>query len=454
MKSRRKASASGKVPSGLVPFKDNPMYWQYRGRAVLLLGGSVEDNLFQIENLQEQLDLLADCGGNYVRCTLSSRDPGDVWPFEKDAQTGLYDLSKPGEEYWIRFERFCELTAQREIFVQIELWDRFDFAREPWKSNPFNPLLNVNYTCQESGLEEHYANHPSFRENPFFRSVPELENNQLLLEYQQGHMKSLLSVALRHDHLLFCMDNETNESPAWGAYWSRFLQDQAKQQGHVIQTTEMWDAHDIRDPMHEATWKHPELYSFCDISQNNHSPAERHWNNLLWFREKIASSDHPRPINTVKIYGANTGGYGSGRDGQERFWRNIFAGLAGTRFHRPDAGLGLGEIAQKHLRSMRMFIDELDIFHCEPACDFLSRVSWNEAFCTARAGQQYGVFFCDGGDVDLDISAVGQREVILRWLDIRESRWVSAQTFVCSQGKLLLTTPRPEGYWAALVKTV
>lgn len=420
----------------------------------MLLGGSVEDNLFQVEDLQEHLDLLAQCGGNYVRCTLSSRDPGDVWPFEKDARTGLYDLSRPGEQYWLRFERFCELTAQREIFVQIELWDRFDFSRLPWRTNPYNPLLNLNYTCQESGLEEDYPNHPSTCENPFFRSVPALENNKLLLEYQQAHVEALLSIALRHDHLLFCMDNETNESPAWGAYWAGFLHERAQEAGRVLQTTEMWDAHDIRDQMHEATWKHPELYGFCDISQNNHSPADRHWQNLLWFRKQVLDSPRPRPINTVKIYGANAGQYGSGRDGQERFWRNIIGGLAAARFHRPDEGLGLGEIARKHLRSMRMFTDELDIFVCEPACELLSRVSWNEAYCTARVGAAYGVFFCDGGDVDLDISAVGDREVVLRWLDIRESRWVSAQTFICEISPLRLITPRPEGYWAAVVKTV
>ncbi len=52
----------------------HPPYWQFRGEPVLLLGGSVEDNLFQIPNLEEHLDLLAAAGGNYVRNTMSSRD--------------------------------------------------------------------------------------------------------------------------------------------------------------------------------------------------------------------------------------------------------------------------------------------------------------------------------------------------------------------------------------------
>ena len=121
--------------SRIQPFAENRFYWQYKGKPALLLGGSVEDNLYQIPDLEAHLDLLASCGGNYVRCTMSCRDPGDVWWFEKDG-TGLYDLNKLGEEHWTRFERFMELTAEREIFAQFEIWDRFDFARENWVNNP------------------------------------------------------------------------------------------------------------------------------------------------------------------------------------------------------------------------------------------------------------------------------------------------------------------------------
>ncbi|MCK4629645.1 MAG: hypothetical protein KAT56_11625, partial [Sedimentisphaerales bacterium] len=35
------------------PYSENPRYWQYKGRPVLLLGGSKDDNLFQIPDLKE-----------------------------------------------------------------------------------------------------------------------------------------------------------------------------------------------------------------------------------------------------------------------------------------------------------------------------------------------------------------------------------------------------------------
>jgi hypothetical protein len=436
------------------PYAQNPYYWQYKGQPVLLLGGSVEDNLFQIPDIEEHLDLLHAVGGNYVRCTMSSRDPGDVWPFAQDQQSGLYDLEQPGTAYWQRFDRFIELCAQRDIILQIELWDRFDFARAPWQNNPYNPKNNVNYTLEESGLVTEINTHPGQRENAFFRSVPALENNQIVLKYQHSQVDQLLSITLKYGNVLYCMDNETNESPAWGAHWANYIREAAAKADVTVQLTEMWDAWDLNDPQHNATFDHPELYSFVDISQNNHNSGLLHWENPQAIRQRILQSGHIRPLNSVKIYGANTGRYGSTRDAQERFWRNIFGGLASSRFHRPPSGLGLGPIAQAHIQSMHMLTDVLNIFDCEPHTELLSHRSWNEAYCTARPGSKYAVFFPDGGDVLLDIGTAHISSVNLRWLDIRASQWVDGDFSLelVDDHFLRLVTPREEGYWAVLVQ--
>ncbi len=441
------------------PYVGNRFYWQYKGKPILLIGGSVEDNLFQIPNLREHLDLLASVGGNYVRCTMSSRDPGDVWPFARDPQTGLYDLNKPSEEYWRRFAEFLALTAERDIIAQFEMWDRFDFSRAPWQDNPYNPKNNINYTAAESGLMEEINTHPGRRENAFFRSVPALENNQVVLRYQQMQVDKMLSLSLPYGHCLYCMDNETNESPEWGKYWSLYIQRKAAELGVSVQTTEMWDAHSVLDDEHRNTIDHPELYSFIDLSQNNHRPADEHWENPQQIRRYLISSGQVRPMNSVKIYGANSGQYGSTRDAQERFWRNIFGGFASSRFHRPPSGLGLNEIARAHIKSMRIFTNELDIFTCEPHNDLLRNRSWNEAYCTAHPGVEYGLFFPDGGNILLDVSAAGDKPLTIRWLDIRTSRWTGPAVPIVSadrdaSGMLHVITPSEEGYWAAHIRTV
>jgi hypothetical protein len=38
------------------PWSANPRYWQYQGQPAVLLGGSKDDNLFQIPELKEHLD--------------------------------------------------------------------------------------------------------------------------------------------------------------------------------------------------------------------------------------------------------------------------------------------------------------------------------------------------------------------------------------------------------------
>lgn len=437
------------------PYAANRFYWQYKGKPVLLIGGSVEDNLFQIPNLEEHLDLLASVGGNYVRCTMSCRDEGDVWPFHQNPTTGLYDMERPSAEYLDRFERFLELTAERDIIAQFEMWDRFDYARENWLVNPYNPKNNVNYTVEESGLQEEFEFDPWRADNPFFRTPPTRDNNEVVLRYQQAQVDEMLSRTLNYGHLLYCMDNETNEPEEWGWHWSRYIQAKAAEAGVETETTEMWDSWDILDGGHAGTFDHPEIYSFIDISQNSQSPAARHWSNPQTLRRRLVESGEIRPMNTVRIYGANTGRFGSTRDGQERFWRNIIGGLASSRFHRPDSGLGLGKIAQANIKSMRMLTDEMNVFECAPNNRLLEGRSWNEAFCTANPGVEYAAFFPDGGDVTLDVSAMNGRRIRARWLDIRRSEWSSSNGGAEAADKSLrLVTPTEEGYWAVLVQAV
>jgi hypothetical protein len=433
------------------PYSKNPFYWEYNGASALLIGGTVEDNVFQINDLKDHLKLLASVGGNYVRCTMSSRDEGDVWAFLPDGD-GIYDLIQPNPVYWEKFENLLSLAQEHNIIVQIEVWDRFDFARDPWQDNPFNPKNNRAYTVDESGLVERIDTHPGKRESAFFRSVPNLENNMVVLPYQHLFLDWLLEVSLKYPNVLYCIDNETNESPEWGKYWATYIQRKSDEVGHPVFMTEMWDAWDLNDPEHDATINHPEIYGFVDVSQNNHNVGLTHWENLQSVRQRIKASGELRPLNMVKIYGANSGRYGTNRDAQERFWRAVFGGVATARFHRPPAGLGLSEITQAHLQSMRMFVDEMQITACEPHLDLIIGRSVNEAYCIANSGVEYGVVFPDGGDIQLQLGA--DTPVQVRWLNILKSEWQPVVE-VQQDGKTLrLKTPTSDGYWAVLVQHI
>ena len=82
--------------------------------------------------------------------------------------------------------------------------------------------------------------------------------------------------------------------------------------------------------------------------------------------EAASDPSTPRPLNHVKIYGADSGTYGTDRDAVERFWRSLLGGAASIRFHRPPSGIGLNELARANLRSARMLLAEYDLFHATP----------------------------------------------------------------------------------------
>lgn len=437
-------------PAGLAIDAENPTYWSYNGQPTLLIGGSSNDNLFQIDSLKQHLDAIAAAGGNYIRNTLSSRDTGDIWAFARN-EAGLYDLEQFDTAYFNRFRRLLEWTSERDIIVQIELWDRFDFARDPWQLNPFRPANNINYDTTASGLKDIYVRHPGSNDNRFFFSVPSLDSNDLLLQYQQAYVDEVMDIALQYGNVLYCMDNETNGDPAWGAYWSRYLKNKAAERGRIIFTTEMWDAWDLSDEEHLATFDHPELYDFIDISQNNHNKGQKHWDNLHWVR--AYTEDEKRPLNHVKIYGAETSRYGSERDAVERFWRSLLGGAASIRFHRPPSGLGLSRPAAQSLRAARTLLSSFDLYRAQPDVNselLLNRTD-NEAFLSYITGQHYLLYFPDGGTVDLDLTGIsGTGEV--RWLSIMDQPTQWQQTASAPGGAALTLVAPNKGHWLALVQ--
>ncbi len=415
------AAGAGGVGGGspIQPSGDNPWYWEMNGSLVLLVGGSDQDNLFQIDDLETHLEDIAAAGGNYVRNTMSSRDDGDMHPFA-EVSAGTYDLDQWNDAYWTRFDDFLSWTAERSIVVQIEVWDRFDYSRDPWETSPYNPINNVNYTQGESGLAADYPNHPGQNEQPFFKTVPDLEDNQVVRQHQEAVVDKMLSYSLTYGHVLYTMDNETSGDPAWGAYWSTWIKQGAQAANVVVHTTEMWDNHDVTSTVHYNTYDHPELYSFADISQNTHQVGELHWDRVLEVRQILDPA--PWPINNVKIYGADGASYGDTADAIERFWRNLLGGLASSRFHRPPAGIGLSNDAGPHLQAVRLVEERARFWDLAPHNELLGQRDTDEAYLAAKPGELYVLYFTDGGSVTIDLSG-SPATFRLAWVDFAQSAW-------------------------------
>ena len=438
----------GMVPlsGNLEPWQENPWYWSFNGAPILLVGGSDDDNLFQWpkEKLLTQLDKIKSAGGNFVRNTMSDRKDGgfEVYPFLKLIHE-KYDLDRWNPEYWDRFEFFLKETARRHIFVQLEIWDRFDFTDnrkdDPrrWESHPYAPENNVNYTAKETGLKPRYPNHPGANDQPFFFSTPKQKNIQALLKYQKAFVSKLLDISLQFDHILYCMDNETSSEPEWGKYWSRFIKTKAKSLNKTVMTTEMWDDWDLTANRHKQTLDHPELYDFADISQNNHNKGLKHWENFIHVRNYVESIKI-RPLNTTKTYGATGNKFGhSDQDAIERMLRHLLGGVASARFHRPDSGLGINNKAINCIKAVRKIEQLIPFWSLEPAQDIVDHLQENLAYCASDDEKVWVIFFTQKADVAIALPKPG--DYLIHWISIDSGTWL--EPTILNGSKLNLQTP-------------
>jgi hypothetical protein len=250
------------------------------------------------------------------------------------------------------------------------------------------------------------------------------------------------------------MDNETSTPPQWGRYWMAYIEGNAAEKGVDVCVTDMFD--DGWNPQKSAkirqAFNDPQAYEFMDISQvNSRTFNEDHWINLRFLMNE-REAHQLRPMNHTKIYGSGFLNFGTGSpaDGVERFWRDIFAGSASARFHRPEAGNGFNHLAQSSIRSMRMLMAEFDVFTSKSDLDhaLLSDRESDEAYLISVPGKQYAVYFPQGGSVGLDLSGTkGTLEV--KWLHVGKSEWLQKETAPGGE-KFPLTSPDEQG-WVALL---
>lgn len=444
-------------------YEQNHFYWEYKGKPILLLGGSDEDNLFNHPDLmRDNLNKLRDCGGNYIRCTLSSRDEGNVWPYEK--VDGFYDLNRFNPEFWDRLGRCLKEAHKRDIIVQIEVWATYDFLKKCWLKNPFNPALNYNYSITSTKLRTGWQDcgqRPEPCLHPFFYSPPALNDDQVLRKFQETFVRKVLDTCLKYPNVLYCLDNETRAPAEWAWYWAQFIHNEVKKREISIQLTEMWDDPNLKGEQHKASYEHPELFSFVEISQNSVQRGQTHYDRIIWIRNALKRHS-VCPMSNVKVYKIFVQGESLEKPisteekieiTKDRFWQNIFAGCASTRFHRPEegSGIGLGQRARSTIKAARVFISEFDIFCCEPQNELLSERVPNEAYCLASLRRNiYAVYFPKGGDVKLSIENENHH-LRFQWFDpLTVSFTKSVQ--IKESNSIILNSPDKRQTWLALLK--
>ena len=211
--------------SPVQPYRENSFYWEYNGEPVVLIGGTWQDNPFQWADghdddiLTEQLDLLESVGGNYLRNVINCRqrafpelsDEGMASPFNE--ADGLFDLSDYNEDFFQRLRTFLEMTEERGFVIETELWDGplayhlWDHPRNPWR-----PSQNVNYDESEVIISDGAAYN-------FYDGVPALQTIPFCWAIRRTSSTGL-DVTLDFDHVVYTLENESDEDPAFSDHWA------------------------------------------------------------------------------------------------------------------------------------------------------------------------------------------------------------------------------------------
>ncbi|MDA3833589.1 MAG: hypothetical protein PF495_09345 [Spirochaetales bacterium] len=465
---------------------DSSLYWNYNGETTLLLGafnhghnpfidGSELDTSL-VDDMDEiicQIREMVDAGGNTLRCVL---DPGSaayagIEAYKRDGD-GLYDLTQPAGPYWDRLQAFIAEAEKWDVIVELEIWDRFDWHGNNWLSSPFNPVNNANYNEKESGLDDSYQRHTIYRKHPMAKGVPgnpvymsapgsRKAQYDTVRHYQEIYIKKVLSCTFPFRNVIYNMNNETSEHYSWAEYWLRFVRAEAEQSDiSVVCTNMLDDAFNVPDSKNvDYQLAHPEIYDYLDVSQvNSRLRDELHWDKIIWLSEQARSRGFL--LHMTKLYGSDErleGPWKGWKPGDtdnaiEEWWRSLIAGVAGVRFHRPTAGIGLCDISKACIRATRKVEEKVRFWDVMPRQDLLSERQEDEAYLAANPGEAYILYFTQkgGGSVVLNLEEVEGQDYELTWININSGDR-GPDALVSGGGRVLIHRPDDSAHWVAII---
>jgi hypothetical protein len=289
-----------------------------------------------------------------------------------------------------------------------------------------------------------------------------MKKYDLVRSFQDKFVEKLLSVTLRYRNVLYCMDNETHADPAWGRYWMAFIEGNARAQDRNVSTTDMFDDAYRAERSRGLTYQlaHRDEYDYIDVSQANSRHAdEDHWNAVRWIAEAAKRTNPPYLLHMTKVYGSDLAldgkpwsGWkpGDSDNAIEEWWRNLVAGVAGVRFHRPTTGIGLSPAAQNCIRATRKIESNVKFWDVAPRLDLLTDREPDEAYVAADPGRAYILYFSKngGGSVGLKLDRYPDATFALRWVNIATGDWGPTATIEGGR-TVALNRPDASSHWAA-----
>ena len=351
--------------NGLAFCERNRHYFEYRGKPIWLSGHSrlwpltgwippttepvgkphegAGGHFAVGRTYRDEVARVAESGGHLFRMTPFWPDAwqgGIPMPF-KQLEPGRFDLTQWDEAYFEAFRDFFALSAERDIIVQLEIWDRPGLSQwhpSRWPAHPMNPDHNINYGTDVLPGGDGDGN-IVFGERLFYTTArgerPEL------LEHHRNYVQKLLDETKAFPNVIYCIENEGCGGIEWEAYWAKIIRETISD---AVITAMPLDAN-------EHTWRSyfdaPHFncldgggtglrYAMLDTVGNdagfNESQSRLRYDRIALLRETMAKYYllmEAYPEKTRPVYVSNN--FGKVLDS---IWAMFCSGAAGLRYHR------------------------------------------------------------------------------------------------------------------------
>jgi len=371
------------------PWPQNPRYWQFKGKPVLLLGIRY-DNWLWVADPESLLTVLKDAGGNYIECSLFSAGTNKLNPWTSNNLSDSHDV-RLNTLFWERLEALLRKSEKMNILVQLRM------------------LPEQRSVASQGAINHHQM--------------------QMLTD-------TLLARTLQFGNILYRLNFNNAITPKESLFWIKYIKSRTvMQKRHISVSADPAHLHNFLS--NPDSLQNQSLFSFSMNLQASGLSGQSHWNAIQ--SERNATMENPLPVTCS----------GSFSDPLAAFWRNMLGGMAAVLFEE-NPGIKFGSEALASLKSARMLQEKLDLFRSSPnRMDLLLNRNEDDAYMTCILNKQYALFFPREGSADLTLeNMTGIFEY--RWLDIKKSEWRNPMQ-IPGGGISRTITPAP-GAWIALYR--
>jgi hypothetical protein len=303
--------------------------------------------------------------------------------------TPRLNLERLNQAFFDRLRERVAAAGDRGIYVGVMLFRPDAAKQEDWPIHLFNPANNVQALNGD-------ANGDGFGAEAFDLS------NERITTFQETYVRKVVDTLNDLDNVLYEIGNEGDASSnKWQHHFIRLIKDYqaTKEKQHPVGMTATFDiVSGTWEARHETLFKSPaDWISPAGPEDNYHSdPPAADGAKVI-----IADVDHIWPR------GSKTGW----------IWKCFVRGL--HPIHMDSYyGEGPNGISQDEQEAMRRAMghtlrlaERVDLAAMKPASDLAA-----SGYCLARPGAEYVVYFPDGGESAVDLSAA-DGELQVEWIE-------------------------------------